>query len=171
MLCALELRQLQTLRTSCRLRGTAREGLSSLLEGADPDAAIAIAGISGAGKFGPRSARGLFDVRAPNSAHPPIDDVVAVMRRSCSEGCDRSEIAQDLLRANGGRGRIIRYEPRRGATLRTPEAGGSRIEDYLYHEVFTDGRYIYDARFGTTPVPKADYDRMIRGLNPGVRGG
>ena len=53
--------------------------------------------------------------------------------------------------------------------MRTPEAGGSRIEDYLYHEVFTDGRYVYDPRLSEVPVPKGDYDRMMRGLNPGVR--
>ncbi len=119
----------------------------------------------------PNSSRGLFDVRSPNPAHPPLDDVTSAMQRRYHPSCDCSEIAQDLLEASGGQGRIVRYEPAKGSVLRTPEAGGARIEDYVYHEVFTDGRYVYDPLFGTTPVPKGDYDRMIRGLNPGVRGG
>jgi hypothetical protein len=75
------------------------------------------------------------------------------------------------MSANGGTGRIARYEPSKGSTLKVPEAGGERVEDYVYHEVYTDGRYAYDPRFSSAPIPLGDYNRMIRGLNPGVRGG
>lgn len=111
--------------------------------------------------------RGLFDVRSPNSAHPPNADVVSAMRGSYHPCYDCSEIAQDLLIAAGGQGKILTYTPEKGM-LRTPESGGRSIQDFVYHSVYTDGGYAYDPRFSSTPVPIGDFNRMMRGLNPGV---
>jgi hypothetical protein len=52
--------------------------------------------------------------------------------------------------------------------LRTPEAGGRSIEDYVFHVIYTDGKYAYDPRFSSTPVPLGDYHRMMSRLNPGI---
>jgi RHS repeat-associated protein len=120
------------------------------------------------GRLGPGGARGIFDIRPPNPHHPPLPTVMDAMKRPCHPNVDCDEIAEDLLEAAGGVGRVIRYEPKKGSMLRTPEAGGKSIEDYVYHEVYTDGRYIYDPRFSQTPVPSGDYDRMMSQLNPGL---
>lgn len=112
--------------------------------------------------------RGLFAVRAPNAAHPPNAGVVGAMRGSYHPCYDCSEIAEDLLAAAGGQGRILTYTPAKGSMLRTPESGGQSVQDFVYHSVYTDGRYAYDPRFSPVPVPLGDFNRMMRGLNPGV---
>lgn len=40
------------------------------------------------------------------------------------------------------------------------------LERYDYHEVFSDGRYVYDPDLGSMPIPLGDYERALRGLNP-----
>src|SRR5688572_24861493 len=85
--------------------------------------------------------------------------------RICS-GTDCSEIAEALRGAAGG-GQILRVTGRNGADLRLLEYG--RIESgFKYHEVFTDGRYIYDPRLSPSAVALRDWFRMIEGLNPGA---
>lgn len=39
---------------------------------------------------------------------------------------------------------------------------------FVYHQVFTDGKYVYDPRLSSSAVPKGDWTQMIRGLNPGA---
>jgi hypothetical protein len=112
--------------------------------------------------------RDLFAVRAPSAAHPPSPTVVAAMRASHDACYDCSEIADDLLNAAGGQGRVVTYTPAKGTVLRTPENGGDFIQSYVYHSVYTDGRYAYDPRFSSVPVPLGDFNRMMRGLNPGL---
>ncbi len=41
-----------------------------------------------------------------------------------------------------------------------------RIEPFDYHEVYSDGEYIYDPRYSNEPVPKSDYFRSLREINP-----
>jgi hypothetical protein len=85
--------------------------------------------------------------------------------RICS-GTDCSEIAE-ALRAFAGRGKILRVSGRNGDDLRLLEYG--RIESgFKYHEVFTDGRYIYDPRLSPAEVALRDWFRMIEDLNPGA---
>ncbi|MEU8248435.1 RHS repeat-associated core domain-containing protein [Nonomuraea sp. NPDC048916] len=112
--------------------------------------------------------RGIFEVRAPNKLHPPRADVTEAMLRACHPNMDCDEIAEDLLETAGGVGKLIRYEPAKGTMLRTPEAGGRSIEDYVFHVIYTDGKYAYDPRFSSTPVPLGDYHRMMSRLNPGI---
>ncbi|GGO81389.1 RHS repeat-associated core domain-containing protein [Nonomuraea cavernae] len=111
---------------------------------------------------------GLFGMRAPNKLHPPRSDVTEAMKRVCHPNMDCDEIAEDLLEVAGGEGRLKRYEPKMGSMLQTPEAGGKSVEEYVFHVVYTDGKYVYDPRFSSSPVPMSDYDRMMRRLNPGI---
>jgi filamentous hemagglutinin len=79
---------------------------------------------------------------------------------------DCSEIASDLLNAANGKGSI--YKVTGKSDLKLFEYG--KIESGMkYHEVFTDGRYVYDPRLSFTPVPKGDWTRMIKQLNPGAK--
>ena len=40
------------------------------------------------------------------------------------------------------------------------------VEEYDYHEVYSDGNYIYDPRYSNEPVLKQDYFKMLREINP-----
>jgi filamentous hemagglutinin len=51
--------------------------------------------------------------------------------------------------------------------LSIPE-GGKINNEYWYHQIYTDGQYVYDPRARSTPIPKGDYMRLIDGLNPGL---
>lgn len=89
------------------------------------------------------------------------------------EGNDCSEIAEILRRAAGGEGSIIRIESPRGnlstvRILETLKNGQQSLQRYIYHEVFSDGRYIFDPRLSLDPIPLGDYRRLIRQLNRGV---
>ncbi len=42
------------------------------------------------------------------------------------------------------------------------------MEQYVFHEVYTDGRYAYDPRLSQTPIPLGDYQNVMRSLNPGM---
>jgi hypothetical protein len=57
------------------------------------------------------------------------------------EGYDCSEIAEDLLQAAKGKGKIIEVTPVKGKTLKVLEKSGI-LGDYNYHQVYTDGRYV-----------------------------
>jgi filamentous hemagglutinin len=82
------------------------------------------------------------------------------------QGTDCSELAADLYRAGGGEGYIIRFDPAKPGGLTLYENGAfSPAGNNFYHEVFTDGRYVFDPRLSTTPVPKGDYMRFMQGLN------
>jgi hypothetical protein len=41
-------------------------------------------------------------------------------------------------------------------------------EGFKYHEVFTDGKYIYDPRLSNSAISLGDWRRMIQSLNPGA---
>jgi filamentous hemagglutinin len=86
------------------------------------------------------------------------------MRPGPSTDC--AEIAADLAKAAGGEGRILRIEPRTTGTLNLLE-NGEVGGNFFYHEVFTDGRYVFDPRLSATPIPEGDWWGLMRGLNPG----
>lgn len=115
--------------------------------------------------------RGLLDFRAPNSEFPPNSALDSVMNANIPDGVDCSEIAEKLMRTAGDEGRIIRFEPTGGqySELQLPESGGARMESYVYHEVYTDGRYVYDPFVSQSPIPKGDYYRMIETVNPDLK--
>jgi hypothetical protein len=82
-------------------------------------------------------------------------------------GIDCSEIAEDLLKAAKGKGQIIEVLPSgEREKLRLYELGRVTGDEFDYHQVYTDGRYVYDPRLSSEPVPKGDWEIMIRSLNP-----
>ncbi|WP_227498530.1 polymorphic toxin-type HINT domain-containing protein [Synechococcus sp. PCC 7336] len=87
-------------------------------------------------------------------------------------GCDCSEIAEVIASASGTAGEIITFQPRDTspfATIAVPESIDGVIvpQDFVYHTVFTDGRFVYDPRLSNNPIPLGDYNRLINRLNPG----
>jgi hypothetical protein len=77
-----------------------------------------------------------------------------------------SEIAPKLLQAAGGKGQILEVRPTTPRNLNVFENG--RLEQgQSYHQVYTDGRYVYDPRLSPQPIPKGDWEQHIRNINPG----
>ncbi len=115
--------------------------------------------------------RGLLDFRSPNPDFPPNSALDSILSKPPPQGVDCSEIAEKMLRTAGDEGRVIRFEPGGGkyTTMQLLEEGGARTENYYYHEVYTDGRYVYDPFVSSSPVPKGDYYRMIESLNPDLK--
>ncbi len=79
---------------------------------------------------------------------------------------DCSEIADDLLDAAGGKGKIIEITPKSGVLgdLQVKEYG--KIQDFDFHTVYSDGKYIYDPRYNDLPILENDYFNMLESLNP-----
>lgn len=78
-------------------------------------------------------------------------------------GYDCSEIAQDFYDAAGQQGKIYRIEGKSGYI--NGYEYNNQVE-YIYHEVYSDGTYIYDPRYTNVPVLKDDYFRALREINP-----
>ena len=73
-------------------------------------------------------------------------------------GYDCSEIATDFYDTAGQQGKIYRIEGKDGV-INGYEYG--KVYDFEYHEVYSDGVYIYDPRYKNTPVLKDDYFRAM----------
>ena len=78
-------------------------------------------------------------------------------------GYDCSEIAQDFYDAAGQEGKIYRIEGKSGYI--NGYEYNNQVE-YIYHEVYSDGTYIYDPRYTNVPVLKDNYFSMLREINP-----
>ena len=78
-----------------------------------------------------------------------------------NSGYDCSEIAEDLYNAANGEGKVYRITPKEGAWMKGMEYGSP--ESWVYHEVYSDGYYIFDPMYSTTPVLKGDYFRILNG--------
>ena len=78
-------------------------------------------------------------------------------------GYDCSEIATDFYDTAGQQGKIYRIEGKDGV-INGYEYG--KVYDFEYHEVYSDGVYIYDPRYQNTPVLKDDYFRALKEINP-----
>lgn len=61
----------------------------------------------------------------------------------------------------------MHYTTFSGSDIRIPERGGARVEDYTFHEVYTDGRYVYDPTLSSNSIPLGDYERALRLTNDG----
>jgi hypothetical protein len=80
---------------------------------------------------------------------------------------DCSEIAEDLLKAANGKGKIIEVRP--SGEIKTLTLYELGIPDkFDCHQVYADGRYVYDPRLSSEAIPKGDWEIMIRSLNPGA---
>ncbi|MFG2211800.1 putative T7SS-secreted protein [Streptomyces sp. NPDC048638] len=119
---------------------------------------------AGAGKRGP------FDFRPPNPNHPPHQAAIDAMRAAPVGGnVDCSELAEYILKRSGGKGEVINFTSHSGEMFKVPQEGGRLIEEFKYHDVYTDGKYVYDPELGSNPVPLGDFKRSIRHLNPGLK--
>lgn len=79
---------------------------------------------------------------------------------------DCSDIANKLFSASGGKGKIIEVVPSSKGALNVFE-NGSVVPEQWYHQVYTDGRYVYDPRLSSSPIPKGDWEQHIKKINPG----
>ncbi|MFJ9079431.1 putative T7SS-secreted protein [Streptomyces sp. NPDC102278] len=112
-------------------------------------------------------ARGPYDFREPHPDHLPKPNLVDAMRAAPKgDYIDCTEISDYIMRQANGDGRIVHYITPSG-NLRTPETGpdGIIVKDYVFHQVYTDGRYIYDPTLSPDPIPRGDYERALRSQN------
>ncbi|MBK5529905.1 DUF637 domain-containing protein, partial [Pseudomonas sp. TH06] len=110
--------------------------------------------------------------RPVNPEFPPSKSVVDAMESpqiknmvSCSR-TDCSDIASKLFDASGGKGAVIEVRPARAGDLNVYE-NGVKEPGQFYHQVYTDGRYVYDPRLSSNPIPKGDWEQHIKNINPG----
>lgn len=80
------------------------------------------------------------------------------------------EIAEELWSANKSKGRVLRFEPKVYNDLKVPEnfMKKGHVEEYLFHEVYSTGKYVIDPRYSSSPVLETDYIKMMRKMNPDV---
>ena len=100
--------------------------------------------------------------------HPPNWELIKAGQNTdyLDTQYDCSEIAEDLLIAAKGEGRIVEVTPSKNGSLKLLELGKVK-EPFDYHQVYTDGRYVYDPRLDADkPIPKGDWEKLMRGLNP-----
>lgn len=112
--------------------------------------------------------------RTGSRIHPPSPGATRGMNQVESAArdvwIDCDEIAEAIAqeaKAAGENGALIRVTPAKGSELKVLEYG--RSQQYVYHEVYTDGRYAYDPRLLSRPVPLGDWKRMMSRMNPGAR--
>lgn len=91
---------------------------------------------------------------------PQTKNMVGCTRTDCSD------IASKLFDASGGKGRIIEVRSSRVGGLNVYE-NGIKEPGQFYHQVYADGRYVYDPRLSSNPIPKGDWERHIKNINPG----
>jgi hypothetical protein len=123
--------------------------------------------------------------RIPSRQRPPDEAVLTFMtgsRFTVSGDLDCSEIAERLYNMSRT-GALVWFAhldyrwPERasgvsqhpfGPMISIPELKNGRImtDDYVYHAVYSDGRYVYDPRLSANAIAKSDYSRLIRELNP-----
>ena len=110
--------------------------------------------------------------RPVNPTFPPDAAVVNAMQspqlKQMVKACDQSdcsEIASKLLESAGGKGMILEVRPKNSGKLNIYENNDLTVNNF-YHQVYTDGRYVYDPRLSTTPIPKGDWEMHMRGMNP-----
>jgi hypothetical protein len=108
-------------------------------------------------------------IRLPSPEFPPDPLVVDAMhspllQEMAGNGSDCSEIAERLLTASNGNGFILRVEPNKRFELQFFENGKVEVADH--HEVFSDGRYVYDPRVSEFAVPYGDWLQHMIGMNP-----
>ena len=86
-----------------------------------------------------------------------------------NHGVECSEIADEILKAASGKGRIIEVTPDEGKLLKLLELGEKTGEKFYYYQVYTDGKYVYDPRLDRDkPIPKGGWGKLMRRLNPGA---
>lgn len=104
-------------------------------------------------------------VNPPNKAVVDAMDSPKIKSMVGCDGADCSEIAIKPFEAAGSKGRIIVVRPVQSGNLNVYEHGATAPGQF-YHQVYTDGRYVYDPRLSSNPIPKGDWEQHIKGINP-----
>ena len=131
---------------------------------------VGVSGVLGHNGCG-NSWRG-FEFRDINPNFPPNPKLVKEMKSSAMKnycalyGTNCSEIAEDLFISAGRKGKILEMTPKiKNRQINTP-LSNNKSEDFYYHQVYTDGKYIYDPRLSNNPIPQNDYIRLMKGISP-----
>ncbi|MGI9280357.1 MAG: DUF637 domain-containing protein [Endozoicomonas sp.] len=109
-------------------------------------------------------------VRLVHPDFPPNQRLVDEMKANIESGkvldnIDCSEFAEDFLRLAGDKGKILEVRPKQRGQLTVYENNKKKADQY-YHQIYTDGRYIYDPRLTPHPIPKGDWEKHIKKMNP-----
>ncbi|WP_269473509.1 MULTISPECIES: RHS repeat-associated core domain-containing protein [Methylomonas] len=103
-------------------------------------------------------------IRPPSPSNPPNADIQNYMQQfRSSNTLDCYEISRKIYDFAKG-GNILHVEPVVPGMLLIPVNKGY-YQGY-YHDVYTDGQYVYDPEFASTPIPKGDWTRIIKSINP-----
>jgi hypothetical protein len=96
-----------------------------------------------------------------------VDKMTNMILSGIHDGTDCSEIAEDLYVSAYRTGYILRVDPSTpGMNLVIEELG--QVEEYIYHQVYSDNFYIYDPRLSPHPVAIDVWRREILERNPGA---
>lgn len=89
-----------------------------------------------------------------------------LMSRSAAiEGeLDCSDIASRMNTAHSG-GYILELTPKVGKWMKGVEYGEQNV-DFMYHQVFVKGQYVYDPMFGKKPILTSDFIKAYQKMNP-----
>lgn len=98
-------------------------------------------------------------VKVPNSA---ASNAMKEMN-NIHPGVDCLELAEDLLKVSGNRGKILNIKPISDELVTIPELSGP--SRYVYHQIYTDGTYVFDPRYTIKPILKDEYFNIINELN------
>ncbi|MCE2002901.1 hemagglutinin repeat-containing protein, partial [Enterobacter asburiae] len=116
---------------------------------------------------------GLENVRPENPGYPANQSVIEKMNEpkfiawiGNTDCTDCSDIAPKLLDAAGGHGKIIEARPTTPYNLNVYE-NGKIVHEQAFHQVYTDGQYVYDPRVSLKPIPKGDWEKHIKSINQG----
>lgn len=115
---------------------------------------------------------GLENVRPENPGYPANQSVVDKINDPKfiawinNTGCtDCSDSTPKLLDAAGGQGKIIEVRPIISGNLNVHENGRTEA-DMSFHQVYTDRKYVYDPRLSLKPIPKGDWEKHMKSINP-----
>ncbi|WP_272582008.1 MULTISPECIES: hypothetical protein [unclassified Providencia] len=112
-------------------------------------------------------------LRDPHPDYPPNQGVLDKMNspeyraRVEDENYDCSEIARDLKEAAGGQGEILEVRSTEKYGSINVFENGITEGDMGYHQVYSDGKYIYEPRISSQAIPKGDWEKHIKGINDG----
>ena len=107
--------------------------------------------------------RQIIDGDLDTSIQSKLEDLLNSDYYKYDPGYDCSEIAEDFYNVAGNQGNIYRIEGKNGII------NGFEYDDILefdYHEVYSDGINIYDPRYRNEAIPKDDYFRALKEINP-----
>ncbi|WP_231039913.1 hypothetical protein [Proteus alimentorum] len=111
-------------------------------------------------------------MRDVNVDYPPSQIIIDKMKEpkfqnwaNDTHSTDCSDIAASLLNVGDESGYILEARPRLRGNLNVYENG--IIEPNMeFHQVYTDGKYVYDPRVTINPIPKGDWEQHIKDINP-----